>query len=191
MKANRLHIIFISDNPKLVNSGMGVGSPMTAEELALYDALETARAELQPTIGLPIEYFYLNKYKGNDLPVLEQWKINRYPAVRIYAEYPDGRKAWYNLNQGVVPETYTGAEVARYVKALATGTAEQSSILCQIFPPLCSIGGWLWLAGAAYSTYRFAEAQNGGGKIIWGAAAGLTWQSFFAGGGFEKLKTGA
>lgn len=190
MNANKLQVIFISDNPKLVNSGLGVDSPMTAEELAMYDAVETARALVQPGIGVPIQFYYLNKYKGNDLPVLEQWKINRFPALRIYAEYPDGKKVWYNLNQGLLPESFTGEEIADYITALYRGETGQKSVLCSIFPPLCSLGGWVWLAGAALSTYRFAESRTDAGKVFWGAAAGLTWQSFFAGGGFKKLGIG-
>lgn len=191
MKANRLQVIFISDNPKLVNTGLGVGSPMTGTELAMYDALETARADAQPALPVQVEFFYMNKYKANDLPYLEQWQINRYPAIRVWAQYPDGKQVWYNLNQGIAPVEYTPEEIKKYIVSLANGDLGNNSILCTIFPPLCSLGGWLWLAGAAYSTYRFAEAQSGSGKVIWGAAAGLTWQSFFAGGGFEKLKTGA
>lgn len=190
MKATRLQIVFISDNPKLANTGLGVGSPMTADELALYNALEDARALVQPRVGIPIDFYYLNKYKGNDLPTLEQWKIDRFPAVRVWAQYADGKQAWYNLNQGVLPTTYTGQQIADYITGLYNGDFGKSSILCQILPPLCSIGGWLWLAGAVLSAYKFTQAQTDGQKLLWGAATGLTAQSFFAGGGFKKLGIG-
>lgn len=189
MKASRLQIIFISDNPQLVNSGLGVGSPMSPEELAMYTAIEDARSLVQPSTTVNIQLFYLNKYKGNDLPLLEQWKINRYPAIRVWAEYPDGNQAWYNLNQGVLPETYSGEEIAEYVTGLLDGDFGQSSIVCKIFPPLCSLGGWVWLAAAAYTSYRAIDSQQAG-KIAWGGAALLSWDAFFAGGGFKKLGIG-
>lgn len=153
----------------------------------------------------------LRKKHGNDIPVFLDYcpltntqnqviasnlGITDFPAVQIFARFSDGSTAQYAVTKDL-GDKFTGInwdkkDVAPYVEALLyQRKPAEASILCKIFPPLCNLGAWVWLAGAAYSTLEFAKARSDSGRIAWGAAAGLTWQSFFASGGFNGIGIGA
>lgn len=187
VKASEVQICIFTANdlPKV--------SDYPPDEQAIYQAFAGVITDLRTKHGtnLPVylEFCPLNNPQNQILA--SNIGLTDFPAVQVFAFYPDDRQVFYGLGKDL-GDKFTGVnwkadDVRPYVEAvLYQRKPAETSILCQIFPPLCNVGAYIWLAAAAYSTYRFSESKEAG-KIAWGAAAGLTWQSFFAGGGFKKL----
>lgn len=168
-----------------------------ADERAMYNAFAPVVAELRQKHGqnLPVYLEMCPLSIGQNQLIASQLGITDFPGVQVFATYADGSTARYALTKDVQDKltgvNWTPDDVRGYVEAvLYQREPSDTSILCKIFPPLCNLGGFVWLALAGYSTFRLANAQTTTQKALWGTAAGLTWQSFFAGGGFKKLGIG-
>lgn len=190
IKAQEVQIcIFTWENLPSVND-------YPADERAMFQAFAGVVADMRTKHpGAPIYLDYCSLTNTKNQVVAAQMGITDFPAVQVFARYPDGSTAQYAITKDVQDKltgvNWTPDDVRGYVEAVAyQRKPSETSILCQIFPPLCSLGTYVWLALAGYSTFRLVESDTTGKKIMWGAAAGLTWQSFFAGGGFKKLGIG-
>ena len=187
VKANEVQICIFT--PK----GFDSISQYPADERAMFEAfagvIQDLRIKHGSDVPVYLEYCPLT-YDTNQI-LVAQWGMNDLPAVQVLATYPDGKIAKYALTKDVQDKltgvNWTPDDVRPYVEAvLYQRDPAQKSWLCEIFPPLCSIGGWVWLSAAVFTTWKLTQAKDNG-KILWGAGAGLCWQSFFAGGGFKKI----
>lgn len=119
------------------------------------------------------------------------------PFIAIMGTFAGGEKRYY------VTKSIT--QVAQYIQAMYAGEfggtglptnpgdgdggwGQGNAIICQILPPLCALGFLPWLALAAFTTYRTAEARSGIGKAAWGIPAFLFWQGFLARGGVKQIQ---
>ena len=188
IKAQEVQIcIFTWENKSSVND-------YSADERAMYQAFAGVVADMRQKHGqnTPVYLDYCPLTIAQNQVVAAQMGLTDFPAAQVFAKYPDGSTAQYGIEKDVQDKltgvNWTPDDVRGYVEAVAyQRKPSESSILCEIFPPLCNLGGYVWLALAGYSTFRLVESDTTGKKIMWGAAAGLTWQSFLAAGGFKKL----
>lgn len=117
------------------------------------------------------------------------------PAVQVFAEYADGTGASYFLSKKL-SERFTGikwttADVQPYVDALLyRAKPADIPLICKIVPPLCNVGGWVWLALAIGATAK-ASSAKGVGRAAWGTGAALLWQGWYKRGGLEQVKQAA
>lgn len=143
--------------------------------------------------GVPVEYGFCPLTIADNQLIVSQEGINPndLPAIQIYADYPDGTGGYYWIKKGLVDKaglTWTKDTVLPYLSALLYRTkGGPESMLCKVFPPLCAVPSWLWLAAAGFATF---EAATGSGvrQIAYGAGAAMAWQEFFKRGGFDSLK---
>ena len=116
---------------------------------------------------------------------------SRLPAAQVAALYPDGTRRAYFLKTGVGGIQFTPETLRPYVEALLYNRASTPQpILCKIVPPLCELGGWIWLALAVGATYKATQARNVG-KVAWGVGAAALWQGWYARGGVKQLTAAA
>jgi hypothetical protein len=166
------------------------------DEQAIYAAFAQVITELRAKHGknLPVYLEFCPLSLPENQKIAAYWGFNNLPAAQVIARFEDGTIANYGLEKDL-QDKFTGInweakDVRDYVEAvLYQRKPSETSILCQIFPPLCDLGAYIWIVAAAYTTFR-AVASEKGARIAWGAAAGLSWQSFFAAGGFKKLGIG-
>ena len=118
--------------------------------------------------------------------------IMNLPAVQLYAKYADGTGGQYFLKKGLTDigsdtPLVTEKTALQYTEALLYRLSPVTEpILCKLLPPLCSLGWYVWLGAAIYTTYKTTQARNVG-QYAWGTAAALTWQAFIARGGLKEL----
>jgi hypothetical protein len=117
------------------------------------------------------------------------------PAVQVWAEYPDGTGASYflskNLSERFTGIKWTTSDVQPYVDALLyRAKPADIPIICKIVPPLCNVGGWVWLALAIGATAK-ASSAKGVGRAAWGTGAALLWQGWYKRGGLDQIKQAA
>lgn len=172
---------------------MGSVSQYPADEQAIFSAFGEVVTALRNQYGqdVPVYLEFCPLTIPTNQLIAAQFGFSSFPAVQVFAKYANGQTAKYGLSKDLGDKftgvNWTAADVRPYVEAvLYQREPANPSWLCRIFPPLCSLGGWVWLSAAVFSTYKFSQATEKE-KILWGAAAGLTWQSFFAGGGFKKI----
>lgn len=176
---------------------MGNVGQYPAQEQYLYQMFGNAIVELRKLHGNDVPVFLdFCPVAGNQNNgvVLEQngGSILNLPAVQIYAKYPDGTAGQYFLKKGITDQG-SSTPLVDEQKALAYTQAllyhlspTPQTLLCKILPPLCSLGWYVWLGAALYTTYRTTQARNVG-KYVWGGAAALTWNEFIQRGGLKEL----
>lgn len=171
-------------------------SDYPVDEQTIFQAFGQVITELRARHGddVPVYLEFCSLTNANNQLIASQLGITDFPGVQVFATYPDGKIAKYGLVKDLGDKftgiNWTADDVRPYVEAVLYQRKPSSpSILCQIFPPLCDLGAYIWIVAAAYTTFR-AVASEKGARIAWGAAAGLSWQSFFAAGGFKKLGIG-
>jgi len=192
MKADYLSIIFITDNP-LLSSGAFDYDKLEPEEKELYNMFSDAVAAAQPKIPIGVTVKTMSKYAHLDIVDLEKWGIHRFPAIRLYASYPDKKQAWYNLQRGPFDLTLNvdQQEITDRLIYLYKGEFGQPSLICKIFPPLCGLSKWAWLAVSIGCAYKAANSPARLGQMLWLGGAGLGLHEFGKRGGFNKTqKTG-
>ena len=160
------------------------------------DAMSTAAAaaiyklrEKHPNIPIQLDYCPMSDPQ-NQL-VVAQWGVSL-PAMHLYAEYPDGSTSAYMLTQDLQDRftgvNWTAEDVMTYLSALVyQSKPNEPTLLCKIFPPLCGVGKYVWLAVGAYAMWKFFTSEQKTQKLAWGAAAGFTWNEFASRGGFRDL----
>lgn len=164
---------------------MGSVSLYPADEQRIFQAFGDIITELRAKHGndLPVYLEFCPLTDTTNQGIVSFWGFSALPAVQVIAKYPNGQIAQYGLSKDFGDKftgvNWTADDLRPYVEAvLYQREPANASWLCKIFPPLCNLGGWVWLASALYSTWKFAEAKDQAGKIVYGTAAGLTWQSF-------------
>jgi len=119
------------------------------------------------------------------------------PFVAIAGTFPDGSTKYYTTRiANQVKDQIRAMWVGEFGGSGTTpnpgdgsgGWGDGDSILCKIFPPVCALGFLPWLALAAYTTYRAAEARSTTGRAVWGVPAFLFWQGFIAKGGVKQIE---
>jgi hypothetical protein len=184
-RAQQVQAIFISDNPQLVN-GLDT-SLMTSEELATWEALQDAVAALQASNPAAQVYILdMNRYRGTQIVQLERWAIPRYPAVRLWAQYADDSQAYYNFAPPIPGTTPDLDKVAPALQALYAGEFGNNSLLCKLFPPLCALSAWAWLAVTLYAAYE-ATQTKGPARAAWITGAVLAGNEFLQRGGLKTI----
>lgn len=104
------------------------------------------------------------------------------PALQVFAQYPDGRTAYYTL-----PNPTTEDVQARIIALYNGRFATQKGLLCTFVPQLCSLPGWLWLIAAGYTTFESVTSKDTR-RVVYGGAAAVLWYEFFQRGGFQFLQ---
>lgn len=172
-------------------------NPYPADDRKMYDAISLAASNVAKEAGgsAPIVVQYCYIYGANNQAVALAAGIDPIfdtPAAYMWARYPGGATAYYVIKRDLKDKTlgvdWTPEEMQPYIAALAFRTKPApDTLLCKIFPPLCSLGWYVWAAAAGYSIYRTTQARNVG-KIVWGAAAVLTSNEFIQRGGLKELQ---
>lgn len=161
-----------------------------AQARKIFDAFAEVVIRLREIHGASarIELDFCPMSFDNNVAIIsrEGLDLSRLPAVQVRAEYADGTSRRYFL-QGDEIE-YTPEVVQPYVTALLYNrTAQPVPIICQVFPPACSVGVWLWLAAGLYGAYRTTQARNVG-KVVWGGVTLMAGDAFLKGGGVDEIK---
>lgn len=158
-------------------------------ERAAYNGALLARDKLSAPI--PVSVWICPQDYDVNPQQLQKQNINFLPAILITAYYPEGTQRQYVLFNNVLQNhSWSQDEVYKHLKALydAKFGSGNQSIVCKIFPPLCNVGAYLWLAAAGVSIYKTAEQKkNPALQTAWGAASILCLEAFMKGGGFEKI----
>lgn len=187
MKADQLSVIFITDNP-LLSDGAFDYAKLEPEEKDLYDIFSEGITLADGRIPIGINVKTMSKYAHLDSVDFERWGIHRFPAIRVYAHYPDGKESFYNLVKGPFDSELDVSQknISDRLYFLYLGNFGKPSLLCEMFPPLCKIGAWAWLAIGAFSTYKALESKSAG-KVVWGLGAGLCLNEFMKRGGLTAI----
>jgi hypothetical protein len=184
-RATQIQAIFISDNPQLVG-GLDT-SRMTADELATWETLQDAVSALQSASPAADVYVLdMNRYRGIEIVQLERWAIPRYPAVRLWAKYADESEAYYNFAPPIPGTTPDLSKFAPALQALYQGEFGNNSLLCKLFPPLCALSAWAWLAVTLYAAYE-ATQTKGPARAAWIGGAVLAGNEFLQRGGLKTI----
>jgi len=117
---------------------------------------------------------------------------NNLPAAQIFAEYEDGKTAQYIITRDAADKLkgvdWKPSDLEPYVTTLLYRLkGGEESLLCKTFPIVCKIPQWAWLAAAAVTTLEGLGANSKSKKVGYLTAAGLSWNEFFARGGFTGL----
>ena len=166
-----------------------------AEARKIDDAFAAVVLDLQQKHNnkAPIELSFCPMTYNENAVIIAKNNLDpsRLPAVQVGAMYPDGVRRVYFLKSGLGGIQFTPDTVRPYVEALLYNrVAAPQPLLCKIFPPLCELGGWVWLALAAGATYKTTQARNVG-KVAWGVGAAALWQGWAARGGIQQIKDAA
>lgn len=156
------------------------------------DAFAAVVIDLQQRHGnkAPIELSFCPITYNENAVIIAKNNLDpsRLPAVQVAAMYPDGMRRLYFLKSGLGGISFTPETVRPYVEALLYNrVSAPMPVLCKVFPPLCEMGGWFWLALALAATYKTTQARNVG-KVAWGVGAAALWQGWYQRGGVEQVK---
>lgn len=165
---------------------------LTEYEVAAYNAAELAVAKLSAPGVKTFVWICPYDYDNNVVTIEQQGFGENLPAILITAYYADQNKKQYALKNTLGGfKMFTQDEVYKYVRALYQNDFESGSesIVCTMFPQLCNIGGYLWLAAAVLATWKAIEAPDNrpGLKVGYTGASILAWDAFAKGGGLKKL----
>lgn len=179
--------------PKVYPAGASYESNYPEEERRIWQAFAPVLVQLRAKHGdgVPVFMDFCPLTNPQNQLVVAEHGIPELPAVQVFARYSDGTIAQYILTKDFGDKftgvNWTTGDVRPFVEAvLYRRRSAEPSLLCRIFPPLCNLGKWAWLAAATYTTYQTSRARNVG-QIAWGTAAGFTWNEFFRRGGFQDL----
>lgn len=183
--------VFTFDNEGNI-SGINFDQLTNNERLAFNEAEAAMNAIAAKAHGLQYNVWVCPRdYNNNVVPIEQQGFGLNLPAILITGYYPGGDGKQYALRNDVGGgKNWSRSDIGRYINALYTGKTEGSneSLICKIFPPLCNIGAYLWLAAAGVSAYKTAEMKGRPAlQTIWGAATLLSIDAFLKGGGLQKL----
>lgn len=208
MKATKLWMHLITKNPTAVGQYGGIveipsddSPPFTsAEQTAIRKVWEAAdKYEATKPIGAPpINWYWADFYKkatfdnAPDIVFIESWKVTNFPSMILQAEYPDGSKKWFKLNTDITDfKNYTASDIATRLNVLAKGKENegaQSSWLCELFPPLCNVGAYAWLAVVGVAAYKTYTETNKNKRIVFGAATLVAANELISRGGLKALR---
>lgn len=167
-----------------------------AEMRAMWDAFGETIVQLRRRHGqnVPIEMYVCPITIPQNAVIIAQNNLDPslLPAAQVYAEYSDDTAGGYFLSR-TLSERFSGikwrsGDVKPYVEALLyRAKPSEQSIICKLVPPLCSVGGWVWLGLAAAATIKAASTQGQPGKTMWWGGTFLLWKEWADRGGLAQL----
>lgn len=169
-----------------------------ADVRAIWNAFAAVITQLRSRHGnnVPVEMYVCPTTIAENAVIVAQNKLDTslLPAAQLYAEYPDGTGGNYFLSMSLDERfngvQWTSAEVEPYVKALLyRAKPANTSLLCKLLPPLCNVGGWIWLAAAAAATLKASNSSGKTAQWVWGAGAVVLWKEWADRGGIEQVKS--
>jgi len=207
MKATKIWMHVITKNPTAVGQYGDTNAipsddspPFTAAEQTAIRKVWAAAEKYEATkpIGAPpINWYWADFYKNSsfdnapDIVFIEGWKVTNFPSMVLQAEYPDGSRKWFKLNTDITDfKNYTADEIATRLNVLAKGKEQEggaSSWLCELFPPLCSVGKYAWLGLVGFAAYKAFTEENKNKRLVFSAAALVAGNEFISRGGLKAL----
>jgi hypothetical protein len=165
---------------------------LTADELRAWGVANEAATMLYEKYQVVMDVNICAYDYGQNDVIAERAKLYTLPGILVTATYPDGSRGQYalrkELNEKFFGINWKATDVYPYYEALYLQQSGQPSLLCKIFPPLCQIGAYAWLAAAAVSTYKAVEQKkNAPLATVWGAGALLSFNEFQSKGGFDLI----
>ena len=132
---------------------------------------------------------------SNNNAVMAQNGLFTFPTAILTASYSDGSQKQYVLGKDFLDKLtgglWTAEKLYPYIRILLLNLTPQnndsSTFLCKLFPPLCSIGGWIWLGLAIGATMKASNAKGQISKGVWGTGAALLWYEWQQRGGLKQL----
>lgn len=163
-----------------------------ADEKAMFDAFARVVIEIQEKHGstapIDLNFCPLTMNENAVIVAKQGLDISRLPAAQVWATYPDGNNRLFFLKTGLGGIDFTPEVLRPYVESLLYNrAAQEQSLICKIIPPLCDLGGWVWLGLALGASYKSTQARNIG-KIAWGIGAAALWQGWASRGGLDQVK---
>lgn len=193
VKASEVSICIFTPTTRPAAPGRPYESAYPADEQAIWRAFAPVVQELRQKHGgnAPIFMDFCPLTIPENQLIVAQQGIADLPAVQVFAKYPDGSTGVYYLTKDIQDKltgiNWTPDDVRRYVEAVLYQREGADSLLCKLFPPLCSVGKYVWLAVAGYATFKTLDAESPGRRAAFGVAAALTWMEFAGRGGFKDL----
>ena len=184
-----MEVVFVTKNPNLVAKY----SPNGADERAIPDVNDPAMSEAERAVaknvlkavseyqGCDIMFLWADFYKATNITWINKNEIGTFPSVQITANYPDGRNKYIRIEG-------RSSDYIKNVFDLLCRDVEQgeSSILCRLFPPLCALSAWAWLAVTLYAAYE-ATQTKGPARAAWIGGAVLAGNEFLQRGGLKTI----
>ena len=196
MKAKSVTICIFTNLPPNTGGGAYAPESLPQPERGMYAATSAAATELFQQEGLEGTVLGMCNAQAAEFAQFIASQTATPPYIAIAGTFPDGSQRAYILKSATGVKNYIramwsgefgGTGVPVNLGEGTGGYGSGSNILCQIFPPLCTLGFWPWLALVAFTTYRTAEARSIVGRGLWGAAAFFTWKEFLDRGGLQQL----
>lgn len=205
MRASSLQAcVFVQTPSSKVFVFDGSGNPIDIQTDQLTDREAAAFMAMQDAFNLATERNGSFSYQNYICPwdwstnnaVMAQNGLFTFPTAIITASYPDGREKQYILGKEFIDKLtggiWTAEKIYPYIKILLTDVTPKQSdttFLCKLAPPLCSLAGWMWFALAAGTTIK-AMNSKGVKKIAWGAGSALLWNEWIGRGGLSTVGIG-
>ncbi len=202
MRASSLQAcVFVQTPSSKVFVFDGYGNPIDIQTDSLSDREAAAFMAMQDAFNLSIQRNGSFSYQNHICPwdwstnnaVMAQNGLFTFPTAIITADYPDGSQKQYVLGKEFIDKLtggiWTAEKLYPYIKILLTGVTPKQSdttFLCKLAPPLCSLAGWMWFALAAGTTIK-AINSKGVKKIAWGAGSALLWNEWIGRGGLSQI----
>ncbi len=203
-RASKIHAcVFVNTSYTKAFIFNTAGVPVDVDTAQLTQREASAYIAMQDAFNMAVGQYGAFQYENNVCPwdwgtnnaVVAEHGLFVLPGAVITADYPDGSKKQYVLGKDFVDKLtggiWTAQKLYPYIKTLLLNSQpsdNQQTVLCKLLPPLCSVGGWVWLALAAGATLK-ASSSKGVGKAAWTAGAGLLWLEWYQRGGLEQLKS--
>lgn len=178
------------------------GTPVDIKTEELADRERTAYIAMQDAFNTAVSKNGAFQYENHICPwdwgtnnaVMKQNGLFTFPCAMITATYEDGTRKLYVLGDEFIDKLtggiWTPEKIYPYIRVLLLGITPQQSdttILCKLLPPLCSVGGWIWLGLAIGATLKASNSKSIG-KGVWGTGAALLWWEWYQRGGVNQVK---
>ena len=179
------------------------GNPIDIKTEELGDRERTAYIAMQDAFNMAVsrdgKFEYENQVCpwdwGNNNVVTSQNGIFSFPGAIISATYPDGSGKIYVLGKEFVDKLtggiWTPEKIYPYIRVLLLNLdpkQQDTSLICKLIPPLCSVGGWIWLGLAIGATLKTKASKGSITQGVWGTGAFLLWKEWYDRGGVEQVK---
>lgn len=204
LRASKIHAcVFVNTSYQKAFIFNTSGIPVDVDTTQLTPSEASAYMAMQDAFNRAVSQNGAFLYENNVCPwdwgtnnsVMAEHGLFVFPTAVITAEYPDGSKKQYVLGKDFVDKITGGIwksnNLYPYIKTLLLNlppSENQQSLVCKLLPPLCSVGGWVWLALAAGATLK-ASGSKGVGKAAWTGGAALLWWEWYQRGGLTQLKS--
>lgn len=197
MKPVSLEIVVVTDNPQAVGQLSPNGTDVrtfpanfgmfSTKELQLFQKASDAAKQFK---AMPVDLLWADKNKASNIVYINQNSITNFPSIQISATYPDGSIKWFRLNTTITDlRNYSVSDMVGMMRSLEKGKdADDGSLLCKLFPPLCSVGAYVWLGVVGFAAYQAFTADNKNKRLVFGAAALVAGNEFISRGGLKTLR---